>query len=67
MANGMDPEKMEVHDEWCFGDDKDNFGSNRILKVVGGWIYWRTIYAISVNKNENRKPCGFAGVFVPEK
>ncbi len=72
MASGISKEKeekllnMELHKEEGITDDKDRFGSNRIMRVVGGWIYWRTIYDKSINKNEDRKPCVFAGVFVPE-
>lgn len=39
------------------------------LKVVGGWIYWRTVNNLLEFKGgkTTETPCAVAGVFVPER
>lgn len=60
--------KMQLHEAMTLTEEKDNFGSNRMIKVVGGWIYWRTAYATLSPDGEKfrTEPRTIAGVFVPE-
>ena len=65
MAGVIDPKilmGMKPHEEMCLTEDKDKFGSNRMMRVDGGWIYWRTTYT----KKDQEDPRAIAGVFVPE-
>ena len=59
--------KMELHEEKPLGNDDHR--SNSMMRVVGGWTYWRTIYNKLKPEDEgtDTKPVAIAGVFVPER
>lgn len=69
MASVISREKlleMELHQEMGLGND--GHSSNSIMRVDGGWIYWRKALAKSELKDgeTESKPVAIAGVFVPE-
>lgn len=71
MASVISEEKlkdMKPHQEISLRGDDDKHGGNRMMRVVGGWIYWRYLTTKLELKDEEPKetPCAIAGVFVPE-
>lgn len=61
-------EKMEPHEDMAIGLGDDNGNGVRMMRVVGGWIYWRTNqYATEgAEGTSGSVSCAIAGVFVPE-
>ena len=65
MMQAIEPKRlkdMKPHEELIAGV------GITMIRVVGGWIYWKTIYTETKLEDEGilRTPIALTGVFVPE-